>query len=773
MMHSDDGPGTGETAADVEFARAALFVVAAVFVYEECEWVPEDAWMTTVCGVRLCLDMLKRCHPRVESVQQAKLTGDKSTDGDLRLGAASLPGCGLLLRLPAATEMTADAYARDGLSRLADAVYMLARATLLASGEDDAAPSPTEFAEACVWLAQTLDEASMSLHGLLGQDVYFGGLFDPALGRQRVPDLEYLDAVGAYVERLASSDSPDDERAATIVSLALMELDLLTHALRDCYEVHDEIVSENRETEDPVKTIARLAGYVARASLPTTKAVAAEHMAYLYNRDAVAADSDELAARLFAVAMSCAHHSRVWGGYPRLTKYVAQNLLEVARLRDSQSLRMLAEMLWIDAYFAPFHLYMHDPNSIADALQWHQPQYATDPAVPYEVIPAYGADPDFLYTGRGSERLRSAVPSLTSDSWAAAVLLVQHFKERFRDAQIEPHDSTLPVFDPSAGAGDAARFPMIQQHPVAGLYLLHETLLSGHLDSSNLDAGIVASVAPRWEDNRWLDSVVDLARWIIEEQPKAPPTVVPSFPLLARILVPAGERAAASGTSGNVDWTDVQVLWADPSVEAPPAPFTKSELPAQPHAGGTTAGTPAPVQKPRRSRARPASKHRLTTGIIAAIVVLLISASALVTSGIMGKLPRSGSLPGSTPPAPEVPSLDPELTKILNSDRNVVDQKLLGRWVPQLSAVPVSADQRAVVGDYRYAEKTYGVYLIRSADYNFPQYGAAYVTISARSYDSAEGALRWCGARKLNSHHCLARLITHDLSVQVTEQRQP
>jgi len=756
-MHPENGPQADEAAADVEFARAALFVAAGVFGVQERDWGPEDSWLAMVYGAKVCLDMLKRCHPRVESVQRAKLESDRSSDGDLTLGVASLPGCELLLRLPAATEMTADVYAREGLSQLADAVHMLARATLLASGENDATPSPSEFTEACVWLAQTLDEVSLPLQSLLGGDVYFGGLLDPAVGQMRVPDLEYLDAVEAYAERLASSNSPEGERAATIVSLALTELNLLTQSLRDSYEVHNEIVNENRETEDSVKTIARLASYVTRASLPTTKSVAAEHMAYLYNRDAVAADSDELAARLFAVAMSCAHHARVWGGYPRHTKYVAQNLLEVAKLRESQPLRTLAEMLWINAYFAPFHLYLYQPTNIADELRWHQPQYATEPAVPYEAIPAYGADPDFVYTGQGSERLQSAVPSLPSDSWAAAVLLVQHFKERFYEAEIEPHDPTLPVFDPSAIAGDAARFPMIQQHPVAGLYLLYETLLSGHLDFSNFDAGIVASVAPRWEDNRWLDSVVDLARWIVEEQPEAPPTIEASFPLLAQILIPAGETAATSGNSGNVDWANIAALWADPSVETRPAP--KSDPPPQ-------------AKERRLPTARPARKQSFMAIILSAIVVLLIFASAVVVASLLGKFPNSDSSPGTTPPNPEAASLDPELAEILNFDRNVVDQKLLGRWVPQLSTVPVSADQRLEVADYRRAEKTYGVYLIRSADFNFPHYQDSYVIVSARSYDSAEGALQWCRTRRLDNHRCLARLITHDKSIQVTEQQQ-
>jgi hypothetical protein len=181
----------------------------------------------------------------------------------------------------------------------------------------------------------------------------------------------------------------------------IAELNILLSALADCLKVHNELVSSGKVTgQDPIQVMARMSGYIEESALPITKAVAAEHMAYLYNRDASDTVDHEEAEKLYAVAMACAHYAYEVSGRDRHAKYVAQNLLEVAQLRGSGALRALAEMLWIDAYFVPNHLGLHVAAFPFTSLGWQTPVHVSAPTINWEDIPSYAADPDFVYDGR-------------------------------------------------------------------------------------------------------------------------------------------------------------------------------------------------------------------------------------------------------------------------------------------------------------------------------------------------------------------------------------
>lgn len=173
-------------------------------------------------------------------------------------------------------------------------------------------------------------------------------------------------------------------------------------------------------------------------------------------------------------------------------------------------------------------------------------------------------------------------------------------------------------------------------------------------------------------------------------------------------------------------------------------------------------------------RPRPRRQHRARRIWITACVALLLGLGVAVVSGNLD----IASVIFSHAPARPDPGNSPdpdgqELAGILSRDRALVDQKLLGKWVSQLSSSPISSESAAVVDEYEAAENNYDVYLIRSTEFNFDvAYAASNVTISAQGFPDSQGALDWCRRHHLDDDHCLARLVTHDASIIDTEVRQ-
>lgn len=177
--------------------------------------------------------------------------------------------------------------------------------------------------------------------------------------------------------------------------VALAELQLLQQALNKSATVYVDL----DRLQEPAREAERLSDAAGRAVLPITRAVAAEHMGYLYNRAASTARTADLAESFYSAAVACSHYAYVTGN-ARHAKYIAQNLLEIARSRMDSFLRQCAETVWVDGYVIPYHLGLHSARTRAfEDVDWIKPIYLSDPTFAYEDIPPYSVDPAFVYEG--------------------------------------------------------------------------------------------------------------------------------------------------------------------------------------------------------------------------------------------------------------------------------------------------------------------------------------------------------------------------------------
>lgn len=114
-------------------------------------------------------------------------------------------------------------------------------------------------------------------------------------------------------------------------------------------------------------------------------------------------------------------------------------------------------------------------------------------------------------------------------------------------------------------------------------------------------------------------------------------------------------------------------------------------------------------------------------------------------------------------------SSEENLDQKVEDDKVVVDQNLLGKWVPQISSkkVGMEADGKVWDADAIYEEhqelaNEYGtsqVLLLKSEDYASYRQPGYYVTVIDSSYDNPDDALQWCTFHSLDADHCYAKQI--------------
>jgi len=125
-------------------------------------------------------------------------------------------------------------------------------------------------------------------------------------------------------------------------------------------------------------------------------------------------------------------------------------------------------------------------------------------------------------------------------------------------------------------------------------------------------------------------------------------------------------------------------------------------------------------------------------------------------------------------PAPAPPaSVDPEgvalgqLRQIADGDRAFVDAELTDVWIPQLSAKRPGVVDDGIVWDNVHTlqefigfRQRYNAKLLWSGDWSTFEGRNYWVTVVPITFDSSEGALRWCTSQGFDSWHCLAKLVS-------------
>lgn len=109
------------------------------------------------------------------------------------------------------------------------------------------------------------------------------------------------------------------------------------------------------------------------------------------------------------------------------------------------------------------------------------------------------------------------------------------------------------------------------------------------------------------------------------------------------------------------------------------------------------------------------------------------------------------------------------LDQKVEDDKVVVEQNLIGKWVPQIASkkVGMEADGKVWDADAIYKEhqelaNEYGtsqVLLLKSEDYASYRQPGYYVTVIDSSYDNPDDALQWCTFHSLDADHCYAKQI--------------
>ena len=227
---------------------------------------------------------------------------------------------------------------------------------------------------------------------------------------------------------------------------------------------------------------------------------------------------------------------------------------------------------------------------------------------------------------------------------------------------------------------------------------------------------------------------------------------------------PLGDASRFCGTCGR----PVAVRAGSPAVPGTPTADTR---PVAPPAWNPPPWTPPPAAVPGYPGGSAVRSTRPWGAIVAAgLVVLALGGAGMVFAA------RDRSVPAPVPPPP-VPSpvVQPAAISAAEALRQQVDadgatvESLVGRGVPQLSSKregDVVAGERiddvAVLGDFRdWRRRVPTSVLTRSERFTSFSGQGYWVTVAAESFDSAEAANAWCGARGLSGDDCFAKRLSH------------
>lgn len=246
---------------------------------------------------------------------------------------------------------------------------------------------------------------------------------------------------------------------------------------------------------------------------------------------------------------------------------------------------------------------------------------------------------------------------------------------------------------------------------------------------------------------------------------------------------------------------------AQPTPQAPPAPAAPAPqqahsqvIPPQPASPQPATTSASVTAQPATTSAGGSKTSRILMGVSALILVaaLAVGGTYLFMRNDDGTVSSQGTATEDQPatgdedqPAagPDQASLadddtedtapdgaddsgtssEENLDQKVEDDKVVVEQNLIGKWVPQIASkkVGMEADGKVWDADAIYEEhqelaNEYGtsqVLLLKSEDYASYRQPGYYVTVIDSSYDNPDDALQWCTFHSLDADHCYAKQI--------------
>lgn len=236
----------------------------------------------------------------------------------------------------------------------------------------------------------------------------------------------------------------------------------------------------------------------------------------------------------------------------------------------------------------------------------------------------------------------------------------------------------------------------------------------------------------------------------------------------------------------------------------PAQPHTPTVAPAQPQAPAQTRTAQQPQAQPTQSAqpAQPATtsaSDSKTTRILIGVSALVLVAALAVGGTYLFMRNNDGTVTSPEPVAEDQQDTQPDesgvggdeeapavsdgyddtddsnlsgaekLDQKVEDDSVVVDQNLIGKWVPQISSKKVGMkaegkvwDADAIYEEHQELANEYGasqVLLLKSEDYASYRQPGYYVTVIDSSYDNPDDALQWCTFHSLDADHCYAKQI--------------
>jgi len=328
--------------------------------------------------------------------------------------------------------------------------------------------------------------------------------------QEAIPVLAALPRIAEFMSSLRSDGANLSSAAKHLAGHIASELNALSWTIHICFLIYRDLDSAGMRRIAP-----QLSGILLRAaSIPGLRrrvAIAAEFAGYLLMREAQTTGDDVLEAGLRDAAVASFHHAFEHAGDPRLAKYIAENLIDIALQRNDRHLREIAEHVWVNSYIWPYvHSLTEVPTMALSHERWEQVTEIAeglDPLAKYTLIQPYSKDPDLLYSGWAHARLSSSDSTFTSDLWAAAIILVQRFKDLPDAPGISGDEADYRFFDPD-GEEVFENFPLVLEHPVAWFWMLADALYQFNRTTVP-HAGLCEPFPPTWSARRQLELAID------------------------------------------------------------------------------------------------------------------------------------------------------------------------------------------------------------------------------------------------------------------------
>jgi hypothetical protein len=497
------------------FRSSAPFAVSIIAAYSEFEFFNnfksesgeiEDPSVNLARTVIYLYKKLQKSYPSYRRIQEARPTLAITSD-DLTLSSSILEDS---IRIPLHLGRTREepSYRSETFLHLCELLYQPTRdMTYTANGPlTQATPTKEQFIEAARIVQSCGFDFKDDLSEIQDALVLFGYDFDNHY-QPRMPAIRYIQTVWKFSEeltaqiKLATRIGSRNDAAHSIALRVLWELVALAWTMEVCLRLQLTFEQDRLPVESDFIADCLMRA-VAQPGMRMRRAIAAEYAGYILNR--LSHDEPANAIDLLSAAVSNFHLAYEYTGNPRLAKYVAQNMLDVAHCLDDQRLIGMAESIWIDHYVMPHFRSLVSFASEFQRLQWTAPVFAENPAIPFDEVPSYAADPRYLYGGAAGRLLAAGPTGFAVDLWSAAVLLAQRFKDLAGNTPLPSEITAVPLFDPS---GTTISFPMRAVHPIAWFYLLADRLLREHRTGVP-HAGLQAPYPEEWAQQQSLASTI-------------------------------------------------------------------------------------------------------------------------------------------------------------------------------------------------------------------------------------------------------------------------